>query len=100
MKKFNIHIPQYTAPAMIFGPGIFFIALGLVTVLFPRLILLVVALLFAFIGLGLSLLAWKIYQARKKFEQISKQFQSIHVQAMRVQPQQMMEEGDDSFTIH
>jgi LPS O-antigen subunit length determinant protein (WzzB/FepE family) len=100
VKKYAFRIPNVSAPVLVFSPGVFFILLGLVTVFFPRLILLVVALVFAFVGLGLSFLAWKIYQARKKFEQIAKQFQGIQVQAMKVHPQTVVEESDDSITFH
>ena len=53
-----------------FAPGVFFILLGLLAVLAPRLILFIVASFFLFVGACFCLIAWKVIQLKRKMAEV------------------------------
>jgi hypothetical protein len=56
-----------------FAPGIFFILLGLLVVLAPRLLVGAVATLFIFVGAVACYVAWKIAQFKRHLREVAQQ---------------------------
>ncbi len=84
---------------MLFSPGIFFILLGLVTVLAPRLILGVVAALFIFIGFAVLVVAYKFYQLRKQADKMFKNFGSAQVYSFELGKKEYSVNDDDDDVV-
>lgn len=69
-------LPVVARPgSALFIPGLFLVALGLATVIAPRFFLALIAAFFVFVGLLLCLLAWKLIQLRRRFEQMTRSFE-------------------------
>ena len=79
-----------------FGPGLFFLLMGVVTFLAPQLILVMLAGFFIFLGVFFSLVAWKFISLKKRVEETAKQFQGrVFIHGMRVEDAYEMEEDED-----
>ncbi|RMG42285.1 MAG: hypothetical protein D6719_06750 [Candidatus Dadabacteria bacterium] len=90
--------------ALLFLPGIFLVAVGVVAVLAPRLLIAVLAGLCISVGVVFCYLAWKFLQFKRKVENAVNQFQGrIFVQGVSVDPmEEIFEALDDEkkFTYH
>lgn len=78
-----------------FGPGLFFLFMGVVTLLAPHLILAMLAGFFVFLGVFFSLVAWKFISLKKRVEETAKRFQGrVFIHGLRVEDGFEMEEED------
>ena len=77
--------PENRGRAALFGPALFFLLIGVVTLLAPRLILAVVAAFFLFLGLLFAFVAWKFIQLKKQVHETAQKFGSqIQIQAVQM----------------
>ncbi len=73
-RKATVITPQ--VGVMVFGPGIFFLAIGICALLAPQLVVAVLAALFLFLGGLMCAIAWKFIQLKKRFEKACKNFEA------------------------
>ena len=74
--KNGIQITSIASPErLLFAPALFFILLGALAIIAPKLVLVLVASFFLFVGCVAAFLAWKFVQLRKKFESAVKDIQ-------------------------
>lgn len=92
------------ARAAVYGPGLFFIILGVVTVVAPKFILAVLAAFFVFIGVVLCWLGWKFFQLQKTLRDAAEKFQGqVRIQGVGFQNpfefESFEEEDDDDDDV-
>ena len=86
--------------ALLFGPGLFFVVMGLVTLFAPGLLLAVIAGIFLFLGLSLAIIAWKFIQLKKRVEKVAKGFDGrVYIQGLTVESPEDYEVVDDEKKI-
>ncbi len=99
-RSFKVHnlSGEQRSAAFIFSPAVFFLLIGLLTILAPGLILALIASVFVFIGLVLGTLAWKFLKFKKKVEQVAKDFEGrIQVQSLNIEDAEFVDIEDDDF---
>ena len=67
-KMNKINKEQTVNTTFLFGPGLFFLLIGCVALIAPKLLLAALAGFFLFIGISLSYFAWKLVSMKSKLE--------------------------------
>ncbi|MBN8550591.1 MAG: hypothetical protein J0M12_14845 [Deltaproteobacteria bacterium] len=92
--------PQVRSNGLWLAPGLFFILIGLVALIAPRLVIIAVASVFFFIGTVVCILGWKLMQLKSRVEKMAQQFQGqIIVQGVNLQPDVQVEPESDQKKI-
>ncbi len=93
-------LPEVRRNSLWVTPGLFFILLGLASLLAPQLVIAVVATFCLFIGVLLCFVGWKCMQLKAKVEKAIRQFDGrIFVQGVEVQPNAGHATSDDQKKI-
>jgi hypothetical protein len=88
---------EQRSAAFLFTPAVFFLLVGVLTVLAPGLILALVASVFLFLGIILATLAWKFMRFKKHVEKVAKDFQGkVHIQGLSVEDAEFTESFTES----
>jgi hypothetical protein len=84
-----------------FIPGLFFISLGILVVLAPRLVIAALAGILLFVGALLCLFAYKFMQFQKKITSLSKQMESkVQFQGFEMQSRRGEEAETKKIVFH
>lgn len=84
-----------------FIPGLFFITLGILVVLAPRLIIAALAGVLLFVGALLCFLAYKFIQFQKKIVNLSKEMESkVQFQSFEIRPRHSEEVESKKIVFH
>lgn len=70
--KWQHVVRRFTPLALLFVPGVFLLAIGLIAVLAPSVLIGMIAFVLVFFGTLLTLVAWKVLTWKRKLDQIAK----------------------------
>ena len=89
----------YSSRALVFGPGVLLVLVGVLALVAPRFVMALIALFFILLGAGFCYVTWKFIQLRKKFDQFAEQFNGkIFVQGVDIRDDFDVEVEDDNVT--
>jgi uncharacterized membrane protein len=93
-------LPEVRKNSLWVAPGLFFILLGLCTLLAPKLVLGLVAGFCLFVGALLCVAGWKLVQLKNRVEKMARQFDGrIFIQGVQVRPEPTEDSPPDQKKI-
>ena len=89
----NIRSVTPSRYSILFGPGVFFLLIGLAVLFAPRLVLAVVAAFFLFVGVMSLYLAWRFIEVKRNFTKTFNDLKSrVSIQTLQVVDPQIEEQ--------